>query len=255
MIQQTSVLMIEQRDWRVIDLFSGCGGLSLGMEQAGFKLVAAFDSWDIAIKSYRQNFSHEAHTVDLAALGARSHLEQYQANIIVGGPPCQDFSSCGLRDETRGNANLTLVFANLVTTLKPHFFIMENVARFARTTTYQQARAMFKKAGYGLSEKILNANDSGVPQNRYRFFWIGECGGEDNAVAPYLNAPKRDRPLTVRDYFRHHSLPLEIEHYYRHPRSYRRRAIFSIDEPSPTIRGANRPIPLAALTVNKTTPK
>jgi DNA (cytosine-5)-methyltransferase 1 len=117
---------------------------------------------------------------------------------------------------------------------------MENVDRITTTKTLKIALEIFKKNGYGLSQKILNASLCGVPQARKRFFLIGILGEKDNILAPYLEKNLAKEPLTIFDYLGN---DLGIEHYYRHPRSYARRAIFSIYEPSPTIRGVNRPIP------------
>ncbi|MBE9210263.1 DNA cytosine methyltransferase [Nostoc sp. LEGE 06077] len=86
----------------------------------------------------------------------------------------------------------------------------------------------------------LNASYCGVPQARKRYFLIGQLHGEDNALSNYLIKHLSKKSMTVFDYLGH---DLGIEYFYRHPRSYKRRAIFSIYEPSPTVRGVNRPIP------------
>ncbi len=229
---------------RVVDLFSGCGGLSLGIQQVGFNVVAGFDSWDLAVEVYRRNFKHKAFLADLE--DPNMYLEaikNLKPDIIAGGPPCQDFSSAGKRDESLGRGNLTISFAEIVTAIKPQFFIMENVDRFVKSTKYKEARDLFKSANYGLSEKIIDASFCGVPQSRKRFFWIGEMNGEDKKIEPYLEEGLAEQPMTIRQYFKSIGKELDIEYYYRHPRSYKRRGVFSIDEPSPTVRGVNRPIP------------
>jgi len=226
---------------KVIDLFAGCGGLSLGFENAGFQIVAAYDSWETAINIYRQNFKHKIYQIDLS----KSDLDckiftQFNPDLIIGGPPCQDFSSAGKRDENLGRGDLTLAFANIITQVIPKFFVMENVAQFKNTNKYQVTKKIFTQAGYGLTETILDASLCGVPQKRKRFFWLGIYQEKDNLLAPYLAANLAQKPMTVREYL---GDKLKLNYYYRHPRSYQRRAIFSIDEPSPTIRGVNRPIP------------
>jgi len=123
---------------------------------------------------------------------------------------------------------------------KPIYFVMENVDRITSTKTLQTALELFKANGYGLSQKILNASFCGVPQLRKRFFLIGILGEKDTVLEPYLEKNLSEKPLTIFDYLGNN---LQTEHYYRHPRNYARRAIFSIYEPSPTIRGVNRPIP------------
>ena len=226
---------------RVIDLFSGCGGLSLGFMQAGYTLCAAFENWTAALRVYRQNFSHPAIACDLSDWRAYTNMLQHIApDIIIGGPPCQDFSSAGKRDEQQGRSHLTTTFAEIVVYLTPEWFVMENVARATASLAWQNARRLLRQAGYGLTEIILDASLCGVPQYRKRLFVIGHYGGVDNELLVLLQKGLAQKPLTLRDYF---GTSLDIEHYYRHPRSYQRRAIFSIDEPSPTIRGVNRPIP------------
>ena len=84
---------------KCIDLFAGCGGLSLGFIQAGFEVVAAYDNWLAAIDVYQQNFSHPIYPLDLSQeKAAISAIRPYQPDLIMGGPPCQDFSSPGKRD-------------------------------------------------------------------------------------------------------------------------------------------------------------
>jgi DNA (cytosine-5)-methyltransferase 1 len=117
---------------------------------------------------------------------------------------------------------------------------MENVARALKSEAFSEARQIFKNSGYGLSIGIIDASLCGVPQFRKRLFVIGEAGGPDGFLETILDADLSENPMTLRDYF---GGSLGVEHYYRHPRSYARRGVFSIDEPSPTIRGVNRPIP------------
>ncbi|MFB2834284.1 DNA cytosine methyltransferase [Floridanema evergladense] len=237
-------MKIKPSEFKVIDLFSGCGGLSLGIQNVGFDLIAGFDNWELAIDVYRQNFKHQAFVVDLGNLqGDFDTIRKLSPDIIAGGPPCQDFSSAGKRDESLGRGDLTISFAEIVIAVKPQFFILENVDRFVKSTKYPEAKKIFKSANYGLSEKILDASLCGVPQNRKRFFWIGEIDGEDRKIEPYLSNNSAAQPITIRQYFNQIGKSLDIEHYYRHPRSYKRRGVFSIDEPSPTVRGVNRPIP------------
>jgi DNA (cytosine-5)-methyltransferase 1 len=225
---------------RVIDLFSGCGGMSLGFLNAGFDIAAAFDNWQAAIDVYTANFKHPVFNSDLNGLTDYSLIQQFEPEMIIGGPPCQDFSSAGKRNESLGRADLTYKFSQIVSAVSPSWFVMENVDRIIKSQVLKDAKGLLQKAGYGLTEIILNANFCGVPQNRKRYFLIGELNGKDNAILPYLEKNQQRKPFTIYDYL---GDSLGIEYYYRHPRSYKRRAIFSIHEPSPTIRGVNRPIP------------
>lgn len=226
---------------KVVDLFSGCGGLSLGLSGAGFDVVAGIDNWEPTIEIYKQNFDHEIIQFDLSDEKKSIKLiSTFKPDMIVGGPPCQDFSSAGKRDEDGGRADLTVSFANVVTKVKPKYFLMENVDRILKSKKLPEAFKIFKKAGYGLSFRVLDASYCGVPQARKRFFLFGELGGNDNALDYYFDKNIGLKQMTVRDYFGN---SLQTNYYYRHPRNYNRRAVYSIDEPSPTIRGVSRPIP------------
>jgi len=225
----------------VVDLFAGAGGFSLGFMKAGFKISSAFDTWDVAIATYRKNFDHPIVKIDLSDVeGAAKIIKQTCLyDVIVGGPPCQDFSHAGNRIEA-DRANLTVAFASIIDKLRPRYFVMENVGRAKTTSSYREARAIFKSSGYGLIEITPDASLYEVPQRRKRFIVMGALDSTDNFISPAFEEFASARPMTVRDYMGER---LDVEHYYRHPRNYTRRAIFSIDEPSPTVRGVNRPIP------------
>ena len=226
---------------RVVDLFCGCGGLSLGFQEAGFEIVAAFDKWPAALDVYNRNFDHPAIDLDLSnVLDSVPVISQYNPSMIIGGPPCQDFSSAGYRNEDGGRGTLTTHYAKIISIIKPEWFVMENVDRIVKTQKLVEAREIFKRAGYGLTQHVLDASYCGVPQKRKRFFLVGKMNAEDDFLLPYLNRGLAHKPMTMRDYF---GDSLGIEYYYRHPRSYLRRGIFSIDEPSPTVRDVNRPMP------------
>ena len=225
---------------KVIDLFAGIGGLSLGFQNAGFEVVAAIDNWQAAMEIYQANFNHDALLMDLSQILDYQKFKDYHPDVIMGGPPCQDFSSAGKRDESLGRADLTISFANIIAQVKPTWFVMENVERITKSVTLQKALKIFKVARYGLSYQILDASRCGVPQLRKRFFLVGKRQAPDGFLDDYLNQYFTEKPMTIFDYLGHE---LGIEYYYRHPWSYKRRAIFSIYEPSPTIRGVNRPIP------------
>ena len=225
---------------KVVDLFSGCGGLSLGFQKAGFDVVAAFDNWQPTINIYSKNFGHPVVSLDLSSEDAYKRIAEYGPEMIIGGPPCQDFSSAGKRDEDGGRGGLTISFAQIVSRLRPQFFVMENVERITKTDKLDKTTQIFLKSGYGLSQMVFDASRCGVPQLRKRFIMVGELGGSENALMPYFQKNLAGRQMTVRDYVGN---AWGIDHYYRHPRNYSRRAIYSLDEPSATIRGVNRPIP------------
>lgn len=226
---------------KAVDLFSGCGGMSLGFSNGGFDVQAAFECWEPAIAVYRRNFDHPIHAQDLSDSETSVELiRSYSPNVIFGGPPCQDFSSAGHRDETRGRAVLSIVFAQIVLGVKPQWFVMENVARIEKSNTFQELKSLLMSSGYGLTSQVLNAAHCGVPQARKRMFLIGGLGEKDGFLDAELNSSLSKHPMTVRDYL---GDQLGVDHYFRVPRNYNRRGVYSIDEPSPTIRTVNRPIP------------
>ena len=226
--------------FKVVDLFCGCGGLSLGFQNAGYDIVAANDNWDEAIKIYDKNFNHNVIKRDLNDTENVDDIANFHPNIIIGGPPCQDYSSAGHRDESLGRANLTISYAEIVTKIRPQYFLMENVPTIQKSDKLATVLRMFHEAGYGITQMVLDASKCGVPQKRKRFVVIGGLGEKDGFLDEILIKGQSSKSMTLRDYF---GDSLGFEYYFRVPRSYSRRGIFSIDEPSMTIRGVDRPVP------------
>ncbi len=227
---------------RCVDLFSGCGGMSLGFSRAGIDVVLAIDNWDKAVNVYKKNFSHDCYLHDLKdELSTLEIISKYDTDIIIGGPPCQDFSSAGKRNENLGRADLTYTFSNIICKYKPKYFVMENVERIKSSKVLADVIKQFISGGYGLTGLILDASYCNVPQARKRFFLIGILNEKHNVMASIVKKNISEEPMTIRDYLGN---KLGVEYYYRHPRNYSRRGLFSIDEPSPTVRGVNRPVPL-----------
>ncbi|WP_421133286.1 DNA cytosine methyltransferase [Alteromonas sp. A079] len=225
---------------KVVDLFSGCGGMTLGFQNSGFSVQAAYDHWEPAVDVYKSNFSHPVFVKDLTDESVIAELKTFKPDVLIGGPPCQDFSSAGQRNENGGRADLTVTFSNIVSSVKPKFFVMENVERITKSGVLKQAKEIFKQAGYGLTESILDASLCGVPQKRKRFFLIGHLGGEDHFLSESLNRKLAQKPMSMFDFL---GDSLGVEYYFRIPLNYNRRAVFSIYEPCVTIRGVDRPIP------------
>jgi DNA (cytosine-5)-methyltransferase 1 len=117
---------------------------------------------------------------------------------------------------------------------------MENVEQIKKSYILKDVVNQFEKCQYGLTSVILNASFCGVPQSRKRFFLIGHYKDNHNTLTNILREKLSEKPMTIRDYLGNE---LGLEVYYRHPRNYNRRGVFTIDEPSPTIRGVNRPVP------------
>ena len=98
---------------KTLDLFAGCGGLSLGFQNAGFEIVGAIDNWADSIKVYGKNFNHKIFNKDLSKKESIDFVKKFNAEIIIGGSPCQDFSSAGKMQENK-RADLTYKFADIV---------------------------------------------------------------------------------------------------------------------------------------------
>ncbi len=227
-------------DLTTVDLFSGCGGMSLGFQNAGFNVVAAYDNWELANTVYEENFDHDVHWFDLSDTDrAVEHVAKYAPTVVIGGPPCQDFSIAGKRQEAH-RANLTIAFARIASRVAARVVVMENVYNIEKSKSLSEAIGILRDCGYGLTTRVIDASLVGVPQRRKRFFLVGAKGVPEEAFGRSLDAGLADRPMTIHDHF---GDELGIKHYYAHPRSYNRRAVFSVHEPSSTIRRVNRPIP------------
>ena len=234
---------------RAVSLFAGAGGMDTGFRQAGVDVVLASDIWERAAETYRMNDQHGTNYMVGDILAITPDIVDFigddTPDMVVGGPPCQDFSTAGWRTGEGMRADLTLAFVDVALRLKPEWILMENVNTIMSIGRRQVAEAVaqLKSAGYGITPTVLNAINYGVPQLRKRFFLIAHHGGPDDEMLEALEAEKTD-PVSVRDYYP------DIErgenstsYYYRHPWSFLRRGVYDVGEPSPTIRGVNRPIP------------
>ena len=213
----------------------------MGFEQNDFEIVASYDHWEAAIKCYNRNFDHAAMREDLNDVPRMVELiTAHEPQVIIGGPPCQEFSNAGRRQEGE-KAELTIAYAKIVTALRPNYFVMENVPRIKESKAYSVARELYTEAGYGLTEVILDASKCGVPQKRSRFFCVGGLDQENEFLLGKIFSQYIGEPISVQKYFNNINYDANIEYYYRHPTTYDRRAVFSLDTISPTIRGVNRP--------------
>lgn len=226
---------------KLIDLFAGCGGMSLGFQNAGFNVIAAYDNWQPAIDIYKCNFTHEIFKRDLSSEDITGELKRLSPDIIIGGPPCQDFSIAGKRNFDGHRANLTLIYSHIIETVRPRWFVMENVYNIEKSPIFNKAIEVFKSAGYGITKHVWDASYMGVPQMRRRYFVIGRLDTDDDFILDDLKINLSKERMTLAQYLGTNQL--DTEFYYMHPRSYARRAIFSVNEASATIRGVNRPIP------------
>lgn len=166
----------------ILDLFCGCGGMSTGFVQAGYKVVAALDVWDKATETYRANHHDDTRvlTGDIINIHASDLIEEGETiDIVVGGPPCQGFSMAGRRDNKDPRNSLFIQFIRIVDTVRPRFVLMENVPGILSMKTDDGTFVKdiileeYKRIGYNVTYKILNAAEYGVPQSRKRVFFFG----------------------------------------------------------------------------------
>lgn len=170
--------------FKVLDLFCGCGGLSLGMENAGFKIALGIDFWPDALETFKKN--HKGSQVlcqDLTQIDFNLVKSKYLpdgVDVIVGGPPCQGFSISGKRDPNDPRNKLYISFVDSVEFFQPQAFIMENVPNLAsmlKGKIRDNIVSEFESLGYAVSYAKILASDFGVPQNRNRFFMVGMKSG------------------------------------------------------------------------------
>lgn len=168
-----------------IDLFSGCGGMSLGFEQAGFKSLLAVDIWQDALFTYKYN-RPETNTLcaDISQIDIELLKTQYlidHVDLIIGGPPCQGFSLAGKRIVDDERNTLYKGFVRFVSIFRPKVFVMENVPNILSMgggVIKDAIIAEFSELGYKVEYKVLLASEYGVPQNRRRAFFVGLLNGK-----------------------------------------------------------------------------
>jgi len=195
---------------RLIDLFSGCGGLSEGFRQAGFKPVYAVELLEAPSESYRTNFGcpvFNGRIEDFVDEVRRGSIKLPQVQVVVGGPPCQGFSPLGKMSagESKREMHVKMnslwnYFADMLAILKPVAFVTENVPEFLRSVEFLSFIERVQKLGYKTTYGVLAADQFGVPQKRRRAFTVGSLSSE-----PILPVPG-DIRATVRDAIGH--LPL-----------------------------------------------
>lgn len=168
-----------KNDLKVIDLFSGAGGLSLGFEYAGFESILAVDMWNNAIETYNNNRVSKVGIVkDIAEIDEEFIKNNIKGHVngIIGGPPCQGFSIAGKRSVDDIRNKLYQEYFRIISIIDPEFFVMENVTGILSMDNGKVKDDIVLRAknkGYRIFMKKLIASDYGVPQNRARVFFIG----------------------------------------------------------------------------------
>lgn len=170
---------------KVIDLFAGVGGLSQGFIKAGFEIILA-NEYDKEIAEAYQ-FNHKSTKVitdDIRDVKIADWLPYLgQADVVIGGPPCQGFSQKGKRMNIDDDRNFMFkYFIEVVKLARPRFFLLENVPNITTTSDgffKNQIIEEFNNLGYDVTNKVLNSVNFGVPQQRKRAFFLGQFGKLD----------------------------------------------------------------------------
>jgi DNA (cytosine-5)-methyltransferase 1 len=171
-----------------ISLFAGAGGCSLGFQQAGYDISFATDIDPDAVESYRRNFgATRCEATDIRELGVESALEEAGIergglDILLGGPPCQGFSSAGEKSGDDPRNLLSRHYIRLLEGLRPKWFVMENVEGIltnAGGLHIRDAVELFLGAGYSVNVEKIYAQGHGVPQRRKRVILVGNRLGHD----------------------------------------------------------------------------
>ncbi|MGE0084466.1 MAG: DNA cytosine methyltransferase [Desulfococcaceae bacterium] len=171
-VEKINRLLLPKADlqWKVLDLFAGCGGLSLGFEAAGFQ-TAGYEMDSSAAQTYQRNLKG---TCFAEKLTLETVLDT-EADIVIGGPPCQPFSVGGHQKGIDDERNGFPIFVNAVKQIKPEIWMFENVRGmlYANKWYFDEVTDSLRQDGYHVEYKLLNAVNYGVPQNRERVFAVG----------------------------------------------------------------------------------
>lgn len=179
--------LVEDSPISAVDLFCGAGGLGLGFKRTGeFTFLEAFDHLQAAVDTYRQNVGDHIRCASID-----EQMELPEASVVIGGPPCQGFSSAGMRRSGDQRNTLVSVFAGLIVRLKPIAFVFENVEGFL---TAEGGARVFDlldpviEAGYRVHLRKVNVANYGIPQHRKRVIGIGGLGWDPSFPGPTHSA-------------------------------------------------------------------
>jgi DNA (cytosine-5)-methyltransferase 1 len=177
----------------VLDLFSGCGGMSLGFEQAGFEIKLGIDNWNDALLTFKNNHKNSNILECDLSLLEPSEIGIDSIDVIIGGPPCQGFSIAGKRIIEDERNDLYKSFVRFVSYFKPKVFVMENVPNIlsmGNGVIKSKIINDFVELGYNVNSQVLMSSDYGVPQNRKRAFFIGIKNNESFEFPKFIDMRK-----------------------------------------------------------------
>jgi DNA (cytosine-5)-methyltransferase 1 len=186
------------KTYKSIDLFAGAGGLSLGLHKAGIETVCAVEYDKHAAATFAKAFPNSVvHCADVQSVDFTNY--RGQIDIVCGGPPCQPFSSGGLRNASEDARDMIPAFIRIVDEVAPKAFLMENVNGLTvgeRRTYLDAALTSMRKLGYTVSWQVLNAAQYGVPQIRRRLIVVGVRDGEFEFPEP-THGPGAPQPYVT----------------------------------------------------------
>ena len=187
---------------KVLDLFSGCGGLSLGFKLAGFKIEGAIDHDIDSIETFKRNFGNGKFFVKDINKKNKEFIKKNFKNIdiIIGGPPCQGFSNANRWHKNYSDPRnlLFLKFIEFVKVIKPKMVLIENVSGIlsrSKGEIIHNIKEILNKGGYKIDYKLLNASEFGVPQIRKRVFIVGNR----LSSIDFFENLKKQKKVTVKD--------------------------------------------------------
>ena len=194
--------------YKVLDLFSGAGGLSRGFYDAGYDVVLGVDFDEAALKTFKANHGKaEAMKLDLFDHSNIDVIINFlkekdiKLDVLVGGPPCQGFSVAGPRDMNDKRNMLYTAMVELAERVKPQVVVLENVPGMVQTNGGIGAKRVvedFAKIGYRMVPKLLYAPDYGLPQIRKRVFFVG-LRDTDKDFQDYVTEPQNDYQKKMRE--------------------------------------------------------
>jgi DNA (cytosine-5)-methyltransferase 1 len=189
---------------RALDIFAGAGGLSIGLEEAGFDIVAGAE-WDAdACETFAK--AHPAADVLEGDVNAMSFTKWRDAvDVVVGGPPCQPWSTGGKRLGAEDARDGWPSFVRTLREVRPRAFVAENVAGFAagaRRSQFDSLVEDLKDLGYVVTADVVNAADYGVPQKRRRLVIVGVRGTPFEFPSPRFGPTMENPWLTAGDVLR-----------------------------------------------------
>lgn len=159
---------------KIVSLFSGAGGLDLGFEKAGHDIIWANDLYEDAVATYRENIGNHIVCGDICNIDA---TQIPNCDIVIGGFPCQGFSVANMKRHVEDERNkLYKQLIRIIKAKNPKFFLAENVKglmNLAKGKVFEMILNDFRKLGYNVQARLLNAADFGVPQTRQRVIIIG----------------------------------------------------------------------------------